>query len=138
MSGDGHLVASPLGHTFAAVNLDDDVLYVREDLVFAFEEQLRWENGHVPGSDAGINVVQFRGRGCVAIRTRKPSLGVKLTSDRVLYVDTDVLAGWVGRVVPRVVAPAAGGETSALFVECSGEGVVLLEDEDPQDHPDES
>jgi len=129
VTGDGHLVASPLGQHFAAVRLDEDVLYLREDLVFAFEERLRWENGYVPGSDAKISVVQFRGSGCVAIRTRKPTLAVKLGPERVLYVDVDALAGWVGRVVPRVVAPAAGGESSALFVECSGEGVVLLEDE---------
>jgi uncharacterized protein (AIM24 family) len=132
VSGQGHLVASPLGAHFAAISLDDDVLYLRDDLVFAFEEQLRWENGHVPGSDARIHVIQFRGRGCVAIRTRRPPLAVKLATERVLYVDTDVLAGWIGRVVPRVVAPAAGGESSALFVECTGEGVVLLED-----HPDD-
>jgi tetratricopeptide (TPR) repeat protein/uncharacterized protein (AIM24 family) len=129
VTGDGHLVASPLGTHFAAVSLDDDVLYVREDLVFAFEERLRWENGYVPGSDTRIAVVQFRGTGCVAIRTGQPTLAVKLGPERVLYVDADALAGWVGRVVPRVVAPAAGGEASALFVECSGEGVVLLEDE---------
>ncbi len=130
VTGDGHLVASPLGNHFAAVSLDDDVLYLREDLVFAFEERLRWENGYVPGSDAKIAVVQFRGTGCVATRTSQPTLAVKLSPDRVLYVDADALAGWVGRVVPRVVAPAAGGEASALFVECSGEGVVLLEDEE--------
>jgi uncharacterized protein (AIM24 family) len=135
VTGDGHLVASPLGCHFSAVRLDDDVLYLREDLVFAYEEVLRWENGFVPGSDAKISVVQFRGTGCVALRTAQPTLAVKLGTDRVLYVDADALAGWVGRVVPRVVAPAAGGEASALFVECSGEGVVLLEDETGLQHP---
>jgi tetratricopeptide (TPR) repeat protein len=134
ITGDGYLVAAPIGHSFAAVRLDDEVLYVREDLVFAFEDQLRWENGYVPGSDAQISVVQFRGQGCVAIRTRKPTLALKLVSERVLYVDAEALAGWVGRVVPRVVAPAAAGEASALFVECSGEGVVLL-DHDPSAPP---
>jgi len=132
VTGEGHLVASPLGNHFAAVSLDDDVLYLREDLVFSFEERLRWENGFVPGSDAKISVVQFRGTGCVALRTHRPTLAVKLAPQRVLYVDADALAGWVGRVVPRVVAPAAGGEASALFVECSGEGVVLLECEDDE------
>lgn len=128
VTGDGHLVASPLGARFSAVALDDDALYVREDLVYAFEDRLRWENGYVPGSDAKIAVVQFRGKGCVALRTAAPVLAVKLRPTRVLYVDVDALAGWVGRVVPRVVAPAAGGEESALFVECSGEGIVLLDD----------
>lgn len=128
VTGSGHLIAAPLGERFSAVRLDDDILYLREDLVFAFEHDLHWENGHVPGADATIRVVQLRGEGCVALRTRRPPLTVKLTPDSVLYVDADVLAGWIGRVVPRVVAPAAGGKSSAPFVECTGEGVVLIED----------
>jgi hypothetical protein len=95
--------------------------------VYAFESDLRWETGHVPGSDHRVQVVQFRGRGCVAIRTRKPLLSVKLGTDRVTFVEAGVLAGWIGRVVPRWVAPIAGGAVSAPFVECSGEGVVLIE-----------
>jgi uncharacterized protein (AIM24 family) len=113
------------------MQLSDDVVYLREDLVFAFEEKLGWENGHVPGSGGQIPVVQLRGEGCVAIRTRQLPLSVKLAPERTLYVDADALAGWIGRVVPRVVAPAAGGESSAPFVECTGEGVVLLETKDP-------
>jgi uncharacterized protein (AIM24 family) len=136
VGGEGYLIASPLGNHFSAVSLDDDVLYLREDLVFAFEDKLRWENGYVPGSNSQIRVVQFRGQGCAALRTKRPPLSVKLGRERVLYVDADALAGWVGRVVPRVVAPAAGGESSALFVECSGEGVVLLEDEAPAQSAD--
>jgi hypothetical protein len=53
---------------------------------------------------------------------------VKLAPDRVLYADADALAGWIGRVVPRLVQPAAGGKSSAPFVECTGEGVLLLDD----------
>ena len=46
-----------------------------------------------------------------------------------VYVESSVLAGWIGRVVPRLVAPAGGGSGVATFVECSGEGVVLIEDQ---------
>jgi uncharacterized protein (AIM24 family) len=130
VSGHGHLVASPLGEHFTAVTLDDDILYLREDLVFAFEEQLRWENGHVPGSDSTIPMVQFRGQGAVAFRSRRRLLSIKLAPERVLYIDAQVLAGWIGRVIPRAVTPAAGGERSTLFVECTGEGVILIEDEE--------
>jgi len=129
VTGVGHLVASPLGEHFTAVNLDDDILYLREDLVFAFEEQVRWENGNVPGSNEAINMVQFRGHGAVAMRSHRPLLSVKLAPERVLYVDAEALAGWIGRVVPRLVQPAAGGKSSAPFVECAGEGVVLIEEQ---------
>jgi uncharacterized protein (AIM24 family) len=128
VTGEGFLVAAPGGGVFTAVALDDDILYIRENLVFAFEEVLSWENGNVPGSQSKIKVVQFRGSGCVALRSRRPLSGVKLATERILYVDADVLAGWVGRVVPRLAPPVAGGAASATFVECSGEGVVLIED----------
>jgi uncharacterized protein (AIM24 family) len=130
VSGHGHLVASPLGERFTAVTLDEDILYLREDLVFAFEEQLRWENGHVPGSQATLCMVQFRGQGAVAFRSRRALLSIKLAPERVLYIDAHVLAGWIGRVIPRAVIPVAGGEKSTLFVECTGEGVILIEDEE--------
>lgn len=130
VSGFGHLVAAPLGEHFTVVALDDDILYLREGIVFAFEEQIRWENGHVPGSQATIPMVQFRGRGEVAFRSKRPLLAIKLAPERVLYIDAHVLAGWIGRVVPRAVSPAAGGATSTMFVECTGEGVVLIEEEE--------
>jgi hypothetical protein len=129
VTGKGHLVAMPLGGVFSAVQLDDDILYLREDLVFAFEARLRWENGHVPGSRAKIRMVQFRGSGSVAFRSRRPLIAVKLSSPGVLYIDAAAIAGWIGRVVPRAVAPASGGAASVLFVECSGEGVVLVEED---------
>jgi uncharacterized protein (AIM24 family) len=128
VSGHGHLVASNRGQKFIAVELADDVLYLREELVFAFEERLRWENGHIPGSSGNVPVVQFRGEGCVAMRVKTPPLTVKLLPDKVIYVEADLLDGWIGRVVPRIVAPAAGGDASAPFVECSGEGILLVEE----------
>lgn len=129
VTGKGYLVAAAAGQVFTAVALDDDILYLRETLVFAFEDQLRWENGNVPGSNGQMHVVQFRGTGCVVVRSRRPLLSLKLAAERVVYVEASVLAGWIGRVVPRLVTPAAGGKSSAPFVECAGEGVVLIEDQ---------
>ena len=62
----------------------------------------------------------------------RPPLTVKLVPEKVLYVDAALLAGWIGRVVPRVVAPAAGGDNSAPFVECSGEGVIIALEPGPE------
>jgi uncharacterized protein (AIM24 family) len=127
VSGEGHLVASPRGGRFTALQLVDDILYLREDVVFAFEEQLRWENGGVPGTRGTLAVVQFRGEGCVAVRTRRAPLTVKLAAERILYVDASLLLGWIGRVVPRLVS-GAGEEEATPFVECTGEGVILVEE----------
>jgi len=133
ITGRGFLVVSPGTAEFAAVTLSEDILYLREDLVYAFEERVRWENGHVPGTKGEISVVQFRGEGTLAIRSPAPLHSVKLAGEHVIYVDKDVLAGWIGRVIPRLVAPAAGGSRSTPFVECSGEGIVLIVDERDED-----
>ena len=127
VSGDGYLVAAAGKHQFSAVLLDDDILYLREDLVFAFEGSLRWENGNVPGLRGKLPIVQFRGDGALVIRTQRPLVRVKLTTTGVVLVDADRIAGWIGRVIPRAVVPAANGPLGAMCIECTGEGIVLVE-----------
>jgi tetratricopeptide (TPR) repeat protein len=127
VSGNGYLIAVPLDKTFTAVSLDDDIFYLREDLVFAFEATLRWENGNVPGLRGKLPVVQFRGDGAVAIRTPEPLVRVKLPAQGVLLVAAMRLAGWIGRVIPRAVVPPTHGPMGEVCVECTGEGVVLID-----------
>jgi uncharacterized protein (AIM24 family) len=127
VTGTGYLIALPGDKKFTAVTLDDDILYLREDLVFAFEASLRWENGNVPGLRGKLPVVQFRGDGAVALRTSKPLVRIKLPQQGVVFVEAARLAGWIGRVIPRAVMPAAGGPIEGVCVECTGEGVVLLD-----------
>ena len=127
VTGRGYLIAVPGKHAFTAVSLDDDILYLREDLVFAFEASLRWENGNVPGLRGKLPVVQFRGDGAVALRLVRPLVRVKLPAQGLVFVDADRLAGWIGRVIPRAVVPPPGGPLGGTCVECTGEGVVLVE-----------
>jgi hypothetical protein len=130
VTGRGYLIASPIRGAFEAVVLDDDILYLREDLVFAFESTLRWENGHVPGLRDRLPVIQLRGDGALALCTRRPLTRVKLPPQGLLLVDADRLAGWIGRVIPRAVVPARGGPLGAVCIECTGEGVLLIEPAD--------
>ncbi len=131
ITGAGFLIASPGESVFAAVALDDDILYLREDLVFAFEGTLRWENGNVPGLRGKLPVVQFRGDGALVVRSARPLLRVKLAPQGVIYVDAERIAGWIGRVIPRAVVPARGGPMGAMCIECTGEGIVLVEPAPP-------
>jgi hypothetical protein len=85
VAGKGYLIAAApravsgeQTQRFSAVVLDDDILYLREDLIFAFESTLRWENGNVPGLRGKLNVVQFRGDGALAVRLARPLVRVKL------------------------------------------------------------
>jgi hypothetical protein len=129
VTGTGYLIAIPQDRKFHAVVLDDDIFYLREDLVFAFEPSLRWENGNVPGLRGRLPVVQFRGDGAVALALPRPLVRVKLPPQGVVFVDADRLAGWIGRVIPRAVVPPRGGPLADVCVECTGEGVVLIDSE---------
>jgi uncharacterized protein (AIM24 family) len=120
--GDGQLIAVPRGGHFHALSLDQDVLYVREDLLYAFEPALNWENGRAPGGEPTL--VQFRGTGAVALQVPRDPFCVKLDGAATLYADAGALVGWIGRVVPRAL-PAEPG--ARRFLECSGEGVLVFE-----------
>jgi uncharacterized protein (AIM24 family) len=126
--GKGYLIAvPPKDQRFTAVHLDDDILYLREDLVFAFESTLRWENGNVPGLRGKLHVMQFRGDGALAVRLARPLVRVKLPASGLVFVDAARLAGWIGRVIPRAVVSPDGGPLGTTCVECTGEGIVLVE-----------
>nr|MBA2542135.1 tetratricopeptide repeat protein [Deltaproteobacteria bacterium] len=128
VSGKGYLIAMPpKDQRFSAVQLDDDILYLREDLIFAFESTLRWENGNVPGLRGKVHVVQFRGDGALALRLARPLTRVKLPPSGLVFVDAERLAGWIGRVIPRAVVSPLGGPLGTTCVECTGEGIVLVE-----------
>jgi Flp pilus assembly protein TadD/uncharacterized protein (AIM24 family) len=130
VSGHGYLISVPPAgskHVFSAVMLDDDILYLREDLVFAFESSLRWESGNVPGLRGKLPIVQFRGDGALTVRLERPLVRIKLPAQGVVFVDADRLVGWIGRVIPRAVVPPNDGPMGAMCVECTGEGIVLVE-----------
>jgi uncharacterized protein (AIM24 family) len=115
-----------------AVWLDDDILYVREDRVLAFDGGVSWEAGAVPGD--GLRMLQFRGRGCVVLRLDGLPVAVKVTEDHPALVARAHLLGWVGRLVTH--RQRASGP-SPFELACQGEGVVLFDvlDGDPERVP---
>ncbi len=59
------------------------------------------------------------------MRTRRPIFAVKLDPEETVFVDATALVGWIGRVVPRAVAGEGG---PATYLECTGEGALMLEE----------
>jgi uncharacterized protein (AIM24 family) len=104
--------------------LTEDVLYVREDRVLAFDGQVSWEAGAIPGVD--VKLLQFRGRGIVALEVEEAPLAIKVTEPHPILLASARLVGWVGRLVPYG-APLDGAAPFQLA--CQGEGVVLLDAE---------
>jgi uncharacterized protein (AIM24 family) len=121
--GEGEMIAVPRGARFFALSLVEDILYVREDTIYAFEAELNWENGRAPGGEPEL--VQFRGSGSLALRTQREPFCVKLDPEATLYAEASSLIGWIGRVVPRAL-PAEPG--APRFLECTGEGVLIYDD----------
>ena len=73
-------------------------------------------------------MLQFRGRGIVALALGEAPVAIKVTEDRPTLLAGARLVGWVGRLVPHG-APLAGRRRGAapFQVVCQGEGVVLLD-----------
>ncbi|HVZ70795.1 MAG TPA: tetratricopeptide repeat protein [Polyangia bacterium] len=119
-----------------ALSLEDDILYVREDRVLAFDGGVSWEAGAIPGD--GLRLLQFRGRGCVVLRLGDaPPTAVKVTEDAPALVSRARLLGWVGRVVTH---KHRNGAPSPFDLICHGEGVVLFDQQvgDPERVPEPS
>jgi uncharacterized protein (AIM24 family) len=117
--GDVWIAGAP--RCWQAVSLEDDILYVREDRVLAFDGGVSWEAGAVPGD--GLRMLQFRGRGCVVLTFDAPPVAVKVTDDRPAFVGRASLLGWVGRLVThKQRVPGA----TPFGLACQGEGVLLL------------
>ena len=122
LTGGGEIwIAGAVGR-WLPLRLADDVLYVREDRVLAFEGALTWEAGEVPST--GLRMLQFRGRGTVALELPADAIAIKVTEDKPTLISAARLYGWVGRLVPHGERmPGA----APFQLGCQGEGVVLLE-----------
>jgi uncharacterized protein (AIM24 family) len=124
-SGDVWIAGAPA--RWLPVSLTEDVLYVREDRVLAFDGTLSWETGTVPGAET--RMLQFRGRGVVALALGEAPVAIKVTEDRPTLLTAARLVGWVGRLVPHGAPVVTGTDLNAapFQIICQGEGVVLLD-----------
>jgi uncharacterized protein (AIM24 family) len=127
LTGTGDVWVAGAPSRWLPVSLTEDVLYVREDRVLAFDGSLSWETGTVPGAE--LRMLQFRGRGVVALTLGESPVAIKVTEDRPTLLAGARLVGWVGRLVPHgAPAPVAASAGGAPFqLACQGEGVVLLD-----------
>ncbi len=130
LTGAGEVWIAGAVNRWLPLQLADDVLYVREDRVLAFEGSLTWEAGGVPNT--GLRMLQFRGRGTVALELPGDAIAIKVTDDKPTLLSGARLYGWVGRLVPHGARlPGA----APFQLGCQGEGVVLLEPALPALHP---
>lgn len=123
IEGSGRLGFHPKDEVFSAVFLEDEVAYVREDMLFAFEPELKFKVGKMPDDIAPLVLV--RGRGAVVIRSPLPLTSLEVTPDRGVLIPADGLVGWTGRLLPRKTS-GDPFEEGVEIVELTGEGAVLF------------
>jgi len=123
IEGSGRLGYHPRDGVFSSVSLDGEIAYVREDMLFAFDPDLSYENGRLPGSASPL--VHFRGRGAIVFRSPVPPHSLEVTPDRGVVIPAQGLVGWFGRMLPRK-APDGPFDTGLEPLELVGEGVLLF------------
>jgi uncharacterized protein (AIM24 family) len=117
------------GRRFLAVSLGDEGAYLREPMVFGFEEQVNFENGRVPSDVApDLDLVHLAGTGQVLLSLPGALRSLEVRPDAPVTVPLEHWVGWQGQIAPRVLAmpwdhPRGG---AALAVELTGEGFALL------------
>ena len=116
------------GERFQALRIDDDVLYVVERFVQAFDDRVSFESGRLPGHAGEARLVQFRGTGTVVLRTPRAPTAMPIASGADARVAPDALLGWTGRLFPVDLAPdpASEGAVDGATLALRGDGTLLL------------
>lgn len=123
------IVGAPEKQRFVSVDLAEESAYFREEVVFAFEEAVMFENGRIPSEVTGdMDLVHLRGKGKVLVRIPGALRAHQVRMDEPVTVPLERLVGWFGNVTPKLLTLAV--EESGAVVkggaELSGEGYVLF------------
>ena len=128
-TGEGRFIISREGRHFTALELGDEPAYFREEILFAFQESIVFENGRVPsrtGSD--LHLVHLRGRGKLLLVTAGTPKAVAIIKGEPMRIPMDQLIGWHGPLIqPRLVSLVEEAPELGVALELAGEGRALLD-----------
>jgi hypothetical protein len=132
-TGNGRFVIAREGRQFTALELGDEPAYFREEILFAFEESLLFENGRVPSrGGADLHLVHLRGHGRLLLVTQGTPRAAAVVKGEPLRIPMDQLVGWHGPgIQPRLVPICDEAPELGVALELAGEGRALV------DAPDE-
>ncbi|MDB5217074.1 MAG: Tetratricopeptide 2 repeat protein [Myxococcaceae bacterium] len=127
-TGEGQLVLAPRpGRKLSSFTLQDDMCFVREEVLLGFDGELVFENGRLAtGEGEFVAVVQLRGKGAVLLEAIGEILTLEVQGNRGISVRREVVLGWFGRLVPRALAPSEAPCGQRGLVSFAGEGRVLV------------
>lgn len=111
---------------FSAFRLGSDVLYVREDVLFGFDDRVSFESASLPLTNDPVPVTMLSGDGTVVLALRHTPMAVHVHEGDELHVDPDKLVGWSGRLFPTPRSGTAPYSAHAPPLAFRGDGVVIL------------
>jgi uncharacterized protein (AIM24 family) len=121
--GELWLVPPRRGATLTVLDLEEDVVFLRRELVAAFTGDLVWDTGAVPCTR--LAMLHFHGNGRLVVDWRGADVvALRLSEGRPMLVAEGRILGWIGRLVAQA-DPGVPVVGSAL-VACEGEGVLLI------------
>jgi Flp pilus assembly protein TadD len=128
-SGEGRFVVAREGRRFTALELADEPAYFREEVLFAFEESILFENGRVPSKGGpDLHLVHLRGRGKLLLATAGMPQAVDIVRGEALRIPMEQLVGWHGPLIqPRLVPIVEEAPEMGVALELVGEGRALLD-----------
>lgn len=106
--------------------IEEEVLYAVEEAVSAFDGAVKFENGSLQTGGEDINLVQFKGRGVVALRGSAPLRSLAVKNGAPLLMDPHVIAGWYGKLMPSPKAVEISPGKTMNLLELRGDGQVLF------------
>jgi hypothetical protein len=128
-AGEGRFVVAREGRYFTALELGDEPAYFREEILFAFEESILFENGRVPSKGGNdLHLVHLRGHGKLLLVTNGIPRSVDVLRGEALRIPMDQLVGWHGPLIqPRLVPIVEEAPEMGVALELAGEGKALID-----------
>ena len=114
------------GQTIVVVALDEDILYVREQRVLAFDDRLAHESARLPFGKEPVAMLQLHGSGYVALRFQTQPTALPVPDGQEVRVNPERVVGWTGRLFPNMQKGTAPYSLAAPRLVFRGEGAVLL------------
>ncbi len=127
-AGEGQLVLGPrAGRKISSFVLEDEMCFVREDVLLGFHGALAFENGRLAtGEGEFLSVVQLRGSGDVLVEAMGEILSLEIEVNRGMSVRREAILGWFGRLVPRSLSPNDAPAGQRGLISFAGRGRVLI------------
>ncbi len=123
LSGHGELFVSRRGFEQRILDLGEEAIYLLEDLLFAFEDGLSYENGRLasPGLP-DVLLVHLRGRGKALLRIRGTLASLPIRPEAPARIPVERLVGWTAGLTPTLLPE---GQAAGRWMQLDGEGWAL-------------